>query len=73
MKSTKTVQSYKNTAAQKTEPRLKLVSLVLPILLLIRNKIQDKPVDGVGIEWDFRCLSMTSALVTLWKLEHITV
>src|ERR1700730_8627353 len=56
MKSTKTVQSYKNTAAQKnrtTEKNAKS-GFADPDRIKEQNP-KDKPIDGVGIEWDFRC------------------
>jgi hypothetical protein len=56
MKKTKTVQSYKNTAAEKGRTTLKNTKSGFhdPIAIKEQNP-KDKPVDGVGIEWDFRC------------------
>ena len=56
MKSTKTVQSYKNTAAEKNRTSLKTAksNFADPIRIKEQNP-RDKPVDGVGVEWDFRC------------------
>ncbi len=56
MKSTKTVQSVKNTAAQKNRSTLKNANsgFADPIAIKDQNPL-DKPKDGVGVEWDFRC------------------
>jgi hypothetical protein len=56
MKSTKTVQSYKNTAAQKNRSTLKNAKsgFADPIRIKDQNP-QDKPIDGEGVTWDFRC------------------
>lgn len=56
MKSTKTVQSYKNTAAAKNRTTYKSCkpNFADPIAIKDQNP-KDKPVDGVGVEWDFRC------------------
>lgn len=56
MKSTKTIQSYKNTAAQKDRTTLKTPKsgFADPIRIKEQNP-RDKPIDGVGSEWDFRC------------------
>ncbi len=56
MKSTKTVQSYKNTAAETNRTTLKNTKsgFADPIRIKEQNP-KDKPVDGVGIQWDFRC------------------
>ena len=56
MKSTKTVQGYKNTAAEKTRTSLKNTKsgFADPIAIKEQNR-KDKPVDGEGIQWDFRC------------------
>jgi len=56
MKSTKTIQSYKNTAAQKNRTTLKTGDSNFADPIAIRNQNpNDKPVDGVGVQWDFRC------------------
>lgn len=56
MKSTKTVQSYKNTAAAKNRTSEKTAKSGFSDPIAIREQNpKDKPVDGVGIEWDFRC------------------
>ncbi len=56
MKSTKTVQSYKNTAAETNRTTLKNTKsgFADPARIKEQNP-KDKPVDGVGIQWDFRC------------------
>lgn len=56
MKSTKTVQSYKNTAAEKNRTTRKNTNsgFADPDRIKEQNP-QDKPKDGVGITWDFRC------------------
>lgn len=56
MKSTKTVQAYGNTAAAKnrTSEKTAKSNFADPIRIKEQNP-KDKPVDGVGIEWDFRC------------------
>jgi len=56
MKSTKTVQSYKNTAAEKNRSTLKTAKsgFADPIRIKEQNE-QDKPIDGVKSPWDFRC------------------
>jgi hypothetical protein len=56
MKSTKTVQSVKNTAAQVDRTTLKTGKSGFADPIKIKNQNpKDKPVDGVGITWDFRC------------------
>lgn len=56
MKNTKTVQSYKNTAAQKNRTTLKNTNSGFPDPIAIKNQNpEDKPVNGVGVQWDFRC------------------
>ena len=56
MKNTKTVQGYKNTAAQKNRSTLKNANsgFADPIAIKEQNP-QDKPKDGVNSPWDFRC------------------
>lgn len=56
MKSTKTVQSYKNTAAEKNRASLKNATsgFADPARIKEQNK-QDQPKDSVGSPWDFRC------------------
>lgn len=56
MKSTKTVQSYKNTAAEKNRTTLKNAKsgFADPIRIKNQNR-EDKPEDGVNSPWDFRC------------------
>jgi len=56
MKSTKTVQSYKNTAAEKNRSTLKTdnSNFAEPARIKEQNK-QDKPKDGVRSPWDFTC------------------
>lgn len=56
MKSTKTVQSYKNTAAQKDRSTLKNTKsgFADPIRIKDQNK-ECQPEDGVRSPWDFRC------------------
>lgn len=56
MKKTKTVQSYKNTSAEKDRTTLKNTKSGFsdPIAIKEQNP-KDKPVDGLGIQWDFRC------------------
>lgn len=56
MKSTKTVQSYKNTAAEKNRSTLKNTKsgFADPARIKEQNK-QDQPKDSVNSPWDFRC------------------
>lgn len=56
MKSTKTVQSVKNTAAEKNRSTLVNTKsgFADPIKIKDQNK-KDQPVDGVKSPWDFRC------------------
>ena len=56
MKSTKTVQSYKNTAAEKNRSTLKNTKsgFADPIRIKEQNK-ECQPEDGVKSPWDFRC------------------
>ncbi len=56
MKSTKTVQSYKNTAAEKNRSTLKNTKsgFADPIAIKAQNP-KDQPKDGVNSPWDFRC------------------
>jgi len=56
MKSTKTVQSYKDTAAQKNRATLKNAksNFADPDRIKEQNP-KDKPIDGVNSPWDFRC------------------
>lgn len=56
MKSTKTVQSYKNTAAEKNRSTLKSCKPNFADPIKIKNQNpEDKPEDGVKSPWDFRC------------------
>jgi hypothetical protein len=56
MKNTKTVESYKNTAAEKNRSTLKSgkSKFADPIVIKEQNK-ECKPEDGVNSPWDFRC------------------
>lgn len=56
MKSTKTVQVYKNTAAEKNRSSLKNADsgFADPIRIKEQNK-KDEPKDGVRSPWDFSC------------------
>lgn len=56
MKSTKTVQSYKNTAAEKNRSTLKNTKsgFADPIRIKEQNE-KDHPKDGVKSPWDFLC------------------
>ncbi len=56
MKNTKTVQSVKNTAAEKNRSTNKTAksNFADPIRIKEQNP-KDKPVDGVNSPWDFRC------------------
>lgn len=56
MKETKTTQSYKNTASQKNRTTLdnSKSGFSDPARIKAQNP-KDKPRDGVGVEWDFRC------------------
>lgn len=56
MKHTKTVQAYKNTAAETNRSTLKSgkSQFADPIRIKDQNPI-DKPIDGVKSPWDFRC------------------
>ncbi len=56
MKSTKTVQSVKNTAADKNRSTNKSCkdNFADPIRIKEQNP-KDKPVDSVNSPWDFRC------------------
>ncbi len=56
MKSTKTVESYKNTAAEKNRSTLKSGNSKFsdPIKIKDQNK-ECQPEDGVKSPWDFRC------------------
>ncbi len=56
MKSTKTVQSYKNTAAQKDRSTLKNTRSGFsdPIRIKEQNP-RDQPKDGIRSPWDFTC------------------
>lgn len=56
MKSTKTVQSYKNTAAQKNRSTLKNTKDGFDDRLRIKEQNKEcQPEDGVKSPWDFRC------------------
>lgn len=56
MKNTKTIQSYKNTAAEPNRSTLKNTKsgFADPIKIRDQNK-RDQPKDGVASPWDFRC------------------
>lgn len=56
MKSTKTVQSYKNTAAESNRSSLKHDNREFadPIGIKEQNA-KDKPIDSIQSPWDFRC------------------
>jgi hypothetical protein len=56
MKSTKTVQAVKNTAAETNRTTLKNTKsgFADPARIKEQNP-KDKPVDGKGVFWDFRC------------------
>lgn len=56
MKSTKTVQSYKNTAAEKGRSSLKNTKSGFADPARIKEQNKDcQPEDGVRSPWDFRC------------------
>lgn len=56
MKSTKTVESYKNTAAEKNRSTLKSYESKFADPIKIKNQNKDcQPEDGVKSPWDFRC------------------
>ncbi len=56
MKSTKTVQSYKNTAAEKNRSTLKNEKTGFADPIAIKNQNPEcKPEDGKNSPWDFRC------------------
>lgn len=56
MKSTKTIQSYKNTAAEKNRSTLKNTKSGFADPIRIKNKNPEcKPEDGLNSPWDFRC------------------
>lgn len=56
MKSTKTVQPYKNTAAEKNRSTLKNADSGFADPLKIKNQNpKDQPKDGINSPWDFRC------------------
>jgi hypothetical protein len=56
MKKTKTVEAYGNTAAAvgRTSEKSAKSKFADPCRIKEQNP-KDKPVDGVGIQWDFRC------------------
>jgi hypothetical protein len=56
MKSTQTVQSYKNTAAEKNRSTRKNTDSGFsdPLRIKEQNE-QDKPKNGIHSPWDFRC------------------
>lgn len=56
MKRTKTIQSYKNTAAESNRSTLKSgkSEFADPCRIKEQNK-KDEPIDGVKSPWDFRC------------------
>lgn len=56
MKSTKTVQSYKNTAKETNRTTLKTAKsgFADPCVIKDQNP-KDKPEDGKNTPWDFRC------------------
>lgn len=56
MKSTKTVQSYKNTAAEKNRSSLKNTNSGFSDPTGVKEQNEGcKPEDGVKSPWDFRC------------------
>lgn len=56
MKETKTVQPYKNTAAEKNRSTLKNTKSGFPDPDRIKDQNpEDKPKDGLKSPWDFRC------------------
>ena len=56
MKSTKTVQSYKNTAAENNRSTLKNTKTGFSDPLRIKNQNKEcQPEDGINSPWDFRC------------------
>jgi hypothetical protein len=56
MKSTKTVQSYKNTAAQTNRATLKNAKSNFADPIAIKDKNPEcKPENSVNSPWDFRC------------------
>lgn len=56
MKSTKTVQSYKNTAAEKNRSTLKNTKSGFSDPIMIKDQNEEcKPEDGKNSPWDFRC------------------
>ena len=56
MKSTKTVQSYKNTASESNRSTLKNQKSGFSDPARIKDQNpQDKPKEGVKSPWDFRC------------------
>lgn len=56
MKSTKTVQSYKNTAADKNRATRKNVNSGFSDPARIKDQNpQDKPKEGINSPWDFSC------------------
>ena len=56
MKQTKTVQSVKNTAAEKKRSTLKNTNSGFPDPIAIRNENEEEmPKDGKSSPWDFRC------------------
>lgn len=56
MKSTKTVQSYKNTAAEKNRSTLKNTKHGFEDPARIKEQNKDfQPKDGINSPWDFRC------------------
>jgi hypothetical protein len=56
MKKTKTVEAYGNTAAAvgRTTEKSGYSKFADPCRIKEQNP-KDKPVDGVGIQWDYRC------------------
>lgn len=56
MKNTKTVESYKNTAAEKNRSSdvTETSKFADPLRIKNQNK-KDQPKDGIGSPWDFRC------------------
>lgn len=56
MKNTKTVESYKNTAAEKSRSTLKSGNSKFADPIAIKNQNKEcQPEDGVNSPWDFRC------------------
>src|ERR1700728_3632625 len=56
MKSTKTIQSVKNTAAQKNRSTMENAKSGMADPIAIKNQNEpNEPKDGIKSPWDFRC------------------